>query len=149
MVPTRNCGWYVWHQDVARIVHTQLALHSGLLGELVPNYRYRTSPVLENDRSKLYLYRTILIDRRVIVVDVTIPINQNLEETHDRKIKFRPLAMEFTNLRGWRRVPKIVPNVLSGTGIILKTTGSAKCFENWEEIVLSITCANLKVSGQV
>ncbi|XP_055637371.1 uncharacterized protein LOC129776028 [Toxorhynchites rutilus septentrionalis] len=111
-----NAAYTERHNNVARIVHRQLALQCALLEDNVPNYRYLPAPVLENDRFKLYWDRTVLTDlsihhnrpdimvydksdRKVTIIDVAIPLNQNLKETYGCKIcKYRPLAVELKEL---------------------------------------------------
>ncbi|XP_055641925.1 uncharacterized protein LOC129778826 [Toxorhynchites rutilus septentrionalis] len=151
-----NAAYTERHNNVARIVHRQLALQCALLEDNVPNYRYLPAPVLENDRFKLYWDRTVLTDlsihhnrpdimvydksdRKVTIIDVAIPLNQNLEETHGRKIcKYRPLAVELKELWGLREVPRIVPVVLSGTGIVPKTLLEALKVLNMEKELAGI-----------
>ncbi|CAH2260576.1 jg18268 [Pararge aegeria aegeria] len=93
------------HNQVARIVHQQLALRFGLI-DLMPYYRYGPASVLENSSALLYWDRTITIDRyitanrpdivlvdrsvrRAIIVD--FPFVQTKIEPHARTTDFSEL----------------------------------------------------------
>lgn len=134
-----NAAYTQRHNEVAKILHQQLALQCGLLEEIVPNYRYLPAPVLENDRFKLYWDRTVLTDRfihhnrpdimvydkgrrKVTIIDVAVPLDRNLESTRGAKIaRYRPLAVELREQWRLNEVPRIVPAIISTTGVVPKS----------------------------
>ncbi|XP_063544493.1 uncharacterized protein LOC134752733 [Cydia strobilella] len=90
------------HNLVARIIHQQLALLYGLVDCEVPYYKYLPVPVLENGRATLYWDRSIITDRtivankpdiviidrsqrRAVLVDITIPHDENLVKAEKDK----------------------------------------------------------------
>ena len=91
---------------VARIIHQQLALQYNLVGSEVPYYKYVPDPVLENGHAALYWGRSIITDRtilvnkpdivvidrrerRAMIVDITVPHDENLVKAeNDKKIKY-------------------------------------------------------------
>lgn len=125
------------HNNVAKVIHQELAQRTGFIAETVPNYRYAPSAVLESDRYKLTWDRSVLTSRETIanrpdiilvdkqnkatyLIDVAIPNSHNLTKAYNEKIR------KYTNLREeikriWRqREVQIVPIILSATGIIPK-----------------------------
>ncbi|MBF2463456.1 hypothetical protein ICI39_14075, partial [Listeria welshimeri] len=104
------------HNQVAKIIHQQLALRYGLVESEVPYYRYVPDPVLENGRVTLYWDRSIITDRtvaankpdivvidrserRTIIVDITIPHDENLVKAEkDKQIKYLDLAHEVVDM---------------------------------------------------
>lgn len=126
------------HNQVAKILHQELAHKYGLVNQRVPYYKYSPAPVLENDRAKLYWDRSVITDRtilankpdivlmdraqsRVFLVDITIPHDENLvkAETEKRR-KYLDLAHEVTDMWGVAST-EIIPVVLSVNGLIPKT----------------------------
>lgn len=123
------------HNQVARILHQELALKYGLVGSRVPYYRYVPEPVLENDRARLYWDRPIITDRavppnkpdlvlvdreqsRVFLVDVTIPHDENLVKAErDKFAKYLELADEVTEMWGVASA-EIIPVVVSTNGLV-------------------------------
>ncbi|CAH2267871.1 jg12947 [Pararge aegeria aegeria] len=103
------------HSDnqVARIVHQQLALRFGLIDFEMPYYEYDPASVFENSSALLYWDRTIITDgyitanrsdivlfdrsvRRAIIVD-TIPHDDNLVKAEKEKVfKYLDLAHDIT-----------------------------------------------------
>ena len=161
-----NAAYTERHNGVAKILHQQLALQRGLLEEIVPNYRYLPVPVLENARFKLYWDRTVLTDRflhhnrpdilvydkgrrQVTIIDVAVPLDRNLIETHGGKIaRYRPLAVELKEMWRLEDVPRIVPVVLSTTGVVpgnlleaLKVLDLEKELAAIQKSVVLSTCA--------
>ncbi|XP_045535408.1 uncharacterized protein LOC106709986 [Papilio machaon] len=118
------------HNQVAKIIHQQLALKYALVDTEVPYYQYQPSPVLENSYITLYWDRSIITDRTitanrpdiviidrsegcVMLVDVTIPHDENLVKAEKEKLlKYLDLAHEITAM--WRmKSTTIIPIVVS------------------------------------
>lgn len=126
------------HNQVARIIHQQLALKYNLVDTVVPYYRYVPDPVLENGRATLYWDRSIITDRtivankpdlvmidrserRAMIIDITIPHDENLVKAEkDKQIKYLDLAHEIVDM--WDvDSAVIVPIVVSVNGLIAKS----------------------------
>ena len=126
------------HNQVARIIHQQLALQYGLVDFEMPYYRYDPAPVLENNSALLYWDRTIITDRyivanrpdivivdrsvrRAIIVDITVPHDDNLVKAEKEKVsKYLDLAHEITAM--WNvESTIIVPIVVSVHGLFAKS----------------------------
>lgn len=126
------------HNDVARIVHQQLALKHNLVDQFVPYYKYLPDPVLENSCIKLYWDREIITDvliranrpdivvydkrmKRVTLIDIAVPLDQNVQTTFSNKItKYHDLAEELKQMWHLEDV-RIVPVIISATGIVPKS----------------------------
>ncbi|XP_063821249.1 uncharacterized protein LOC135071388 [Ostrinia nubilalis] len=105
------------HNLVARIIHQQLALQYGLLESESPYYQYQSVPVLENGHALLYWDRSIITDRtivcnkpdivvvdrsqrRAVLVDITIPHDENLVKAEkEKQSKYLDLAHEIAEDR--------------------------------------------------
>ena len=132
----------------------------------MPNYRYLPVPVLENARFKLYWDRTVLSNKflhhnrpdilvydkgrhRVTIIDVAVPLDRNLVETHGGKIaRYGPLAVELKEMWRLEDVPRIVPVVLSTAGVVpgnlleaLKVLDLEKELAAIQKSVILSTCA--------
>lgn len=126
------------HNLVARIIHQQLALKYKLVESEVPYYKYLPDPVLENGDVTLYWDRTIITDRtivankpdivvidrpsrRTMIVDITIPHDENLVKAEkDKASKYLDLAHEIVDM--WDvDSAVIVPIVVSANGLIAKS----------------------------
>ena len=126
------------HNQVARIIHQQLALRYKLVGVEMPYYRYVPEPVLENGHATLYWDRSIITDRTVVcnkpdivlidrlerramIVDVTIPHDENLVKAEkEKQTKYVDLAREIVDM--WDvDSAVIVPIVVSVNGLIAKS----------------------------
>jgi hypothetical protein len=124
---------YKNRQDqVATIIHIELAKIHNLLQTSPPYYIYSPNPYMENDSAKLYWDRLhlikhwniILIDRKTnkgIIIDIAVPDMQNIQKTISIKItKYQPLRIELKRM--WKLAEIIVvPVILSATGVIPKT----------------------------
>uniref|UniRef100_A0A2H1WV36 SFRICE_037759 n=1 Tax=Spodoptera frugiperda TaxID=7108 RepID=A0A2H1WV36_SPOFR len=94
------------HNQVAKIIHQQLALHYRLVEFEVPNYKYVPDP----DRSTI-TDRTIVANkpdivvinrlaRRTVIIDIAIPHDENLEKVEkDKQIKYLDLAYRVVDMR--------------------------------------------------
>ncbi|RVE46395.1 hypothetical protein evm_008929 [Chilo suppressalis] len=126
------------HNQVARIIHQQLALKYNLLASEVPYYRYAPEQVLENSHATLYWDRSIITDRtivankpdivlidrherRAVVVDVAVPHDDNLVKAEkDKENKYLDLAREIVDM--WDIDSAIVvPIIISAHGLIAKS----------------------------
>lgn len=126
------------HNQVARIIHQQLALKYSLVSTEVPYYRYMPEAVLQNDHATLYWDRSIITDRTIvankpdivlidrstrkaILVDIAVPHDVNLVKAeNDKQTKYLDLAREITDM--WDvDSATIVPIVVSANGLIAKT----------------------------
>ncbi|CAH2094527.1 unnamed protein product [Euphydryas editha] len=123
------------HNQVAKILHQELALMYCLLEQRVPYYQYTPAPVLERDGVRLYWDRPIATDRtilankpdivvmdraqsRVFLVDITIPHDENLVKAEtEKKRKYLDLAHEIVDMWGVDST-EIIPIVISANGLI-------------------------------
>ncbi|CAH2255638.1 jg19332 [Pararge aegeria aegeria] len=104
----------------------------------MPYYRYDPASVLENSSALLYWDRTIITDRyitanrpdivlvdrsvrRAIIVDITIPHDDNLVKAEKEKVsKYLDLAHEITAM--WNvESTVVVPIVVSFNGLLAKS----------------------------
>ncbi|XP_060530462.1 uncharacterized protein LOC132704469 [Cylas formicarius] len=124
--------------NVAKIVHQEIAFNLNLLKEKCPHYRYSPESVLENEGFRIYWDRTIQTDRTVqhdrpdiliydkankvvTLVDVAIPAPNNLQKKErEKREKYIQLADDIKQT--WRvdRV-NIVPIVIGAMGEIPKS----------------------------
>lgn len=125
------------HDQIANIIHQQLATQYKLIGETQPYYKYNPEIVLENLSTKLYYDRAILTDRTIhynrpditlvdkinktgYLIDIAVPNTHNVQSTICEKLtKYTELKEEIARLWHLQKVT-IVPIVLSTTGIIPK-----------------------------
>ena len=125
------------HNQVAKIIHQQLAKTFNLVETVPPYYKYEPPPVLENRNATLYWDKQIITDKTIdhnkpdiilmdkskritYVIDIAVPSTNNLKKTEETKIqKYRALKTEI--LKIWKQNEVIVvPLVISATGIISK-----------------------------
>lgn len=123
------------HNEVAKIVHQQLALKHNLVNQFVAYYKYVPVPVLENSFVKLYWDREIITDvliranrpdivvydkrmKRVTLIDIAVPLDHNVQTTFSNKItKYHDLAEELKQM--WHRNrPEISSEILRRAGTI-------------------------------
>ncbi|CAB3233677.1 unnamed protein product [Arctia plantaginis] len=125
------------HDQVAAIIHQNLAHKYSFISNKTAYYKYKPSTVLENNAFKIYWDRTIITDKTihynrpditildktnkiVFIIDIAVCNTHNLLTTHTEKMtKYTDLATEIK--RQWQvdRV-KIVPIVISTTGVVPK-----------------------------
>ncbi|CAH2094526.1 unnamed protein product [Euphydryas editha] len=123
------------HNQVAKILHQELALMYCFLEQRMPYYQYTPVPVLERDGVRLYwdlpiaTDRTILANKpdivvmdraqsRVFLVDITIPHDENLVKAEtEKKRKYLDLAHEIVDMWGVEST-EIIPIVISANGLI-------------------------------
>ncbi|XP_060522496.1 uncharacterized protein LOC132699669 [Cylas formicarius] len=134
LAPTK---YTIRHDNVAKIVHQNLAVKHHLLEQKCPYFKYSPEAVLESNTHKLMWNRSIITDKAIqhnrpdiiltiknemitYLIDIAVPWNRNLSNTHNRKIqKYSELASEIK--RVWRqREVHTIPVVLSSTGLIPK-----------------------------
>lgn len=126
------------HDQVAAIIHQQLAHKFKLIEDMIPYYKYKPETILENRNHKIYWDRTIITDKTihynrpditlhdktnktVYLIDIAIPNSHNIQTTISEKLsKYQDLAIEIKTQ--WKaQIVHIVPIVLSTTGIIPKS----------------------------
>ncbi|MBZ5796461.1 hypothetical protein K8353_40995, partial [Burkholderia contaminans] len=101
------------HNQLAKMVHQQLALKYGLLATAPPYYKYNPEAVLETEVAVMYWDRLIITDRTVdfnrpdivlinkqqrrgIIIDIAVPLTHNIQKTEREKItKYENLAIEL------------------------------------------------------
>jgi hypothetical protein len=104
------------HDQVAEIIHIELAKIHNLLQNSPPYYIYSPDPYMENDSTKLYWDKQIisdktlefnkpdiiLIDRKFnkdIIIDIVVLDSQNIQKTTSTKItKYQPLRTELKRM---------------------------------------------------
>ncbi|XP_045775257.1 uncharacterized protein LOC123874113 [Maniola jurtina] len=129
------------HDQIAAIVHQNLAHQYKFIANKTAYYKYQPSTVLDNKDYKIYWDRTIMTDKTihynrpditvmdknnktVFIIDIAACNTHNLLNTHTEKMaKYIDLATEIK--RQWAiDTVKIVPIVISSTGVIPKTLQS-------------------------
>jgi hypothetical protein len=130
------------HDNVTKQIHQQLALKYKLVDSYTPYYTYKPVNVLENHAVKLYWDRDIITDRTIscnrpditltiksskttYLIDISKPNTENLRTKHNEKIqKYVALSDEVKQM--WHQnTVKIVPIILSSTGLIPKSLHTA------------------------
>ncbi|XP_008480774.1 uncharacterized protein LOC103517514 [Diaphorina citri] len=134
------------HNQVAKIIHIELAKKYELIQDPLPFYKYTPEPVLESRDYLLYWDRTILTDKTVdhnkpdivfinkkenkgIMIDVAVPLTHNIQKTEVEKVrKYEELKEDMK--RTWKLTNiTIIPIVISSEGV------TSKCFkENLERL---------------
>jgi hypothetical protein len=130
-----NVEYLQRHNQLAKIIHAQLAANHKLLDSVPAYYKYQPEPVLENNECRLYWDRSIVTDKTIpsnrpdvvfvlkkerigFLVDVTVPRDDNLKLAEREKIrKYFELANEVKDMWKLHRV-EIVPVVISSTGLV-------------------------------
>lgn len=126
------------HNQLAKIVHRQLALKHGMLNSgAPPYYKYNPAPVMEANNTIIYWDRPIFTDKTVafnrpdivlidrnkkeaILVDIAVPLTHNLKKTETEKItKYEDLALEIKQMWKLQSV-KTYPLVISAEGVVSK-----------------------------
>ncbi|XP_049959582.1 uncharacterized protein LOC126477545 [Schistocerca serialis cubense] len=123
------------HDNVAKIIHQQLAIKHKLIKQHVPTYKYAPQNVLENEEYKLYWNRTIITDKTTPhnkpdiiltnkkkkltqLIEISIPNTTNIQKKTGEKIeKYIQLAEKVKDMRHQDKVD-IIPIILSTTGVI-------------------------------
>lgn len=127
------------HDNVAKIIHQQLALKHKLIQQHMPTYKYTPQNILENDEYKLYWNRSIMIDKTTPhnkpditlthkkkkltqLIEISILNTANIQKKTGEKIeKYIQLAEEIKDM--WHQDKlEIVPMILSTTGVIPHNT---------------------------
>lgn len=143
-----NSAYLGRHNQIAKIIHRQLAIQYRLIDNPPPYYKYLPAAVLESDNTVLYWDRPIITDRTVdynrpdiviidkanknaILVDIACPLSANLQKTEREKIaKYQNLSVEIKHAWKLKEV-RIIPIVISSTGIV------SRCFAgNLERLAL-------------
>ncbi|KAL1447249.1 hypothetical protein WDU94_007620 [Cyamophila willieti] len=125
------------HNQVAKIIHQELAKMYELVSDPPPFYNYIPEPVLESRNHLLYWDRTILTDKTVahnkpdivyinkqennaIIIDVAVPLTHNVQKTETEKVtKYEDLKEEMKRI--WRlNNIVIIPVVISSEGVTSK-----------------------------
>lgn len=125
------------HNQVANIIHQHLAYKYGLIGSIIPYYKYRPEPVLESSNFKLYFDRSVITDRvvqnnrpdiifqdkqakKVFLIDIAVPNSHNIQNViREKAQKYSELSVEIVRMWKANNVC-VVPIVLSATGVIPK-----------------------------
>lgn len=125
------------HNQVAKVIHLELARKYQLMIDPPPFYNYTPEPVLESNTHVLYWDRTILTDKTVahnrpdivcidkeqksaLFIDIAVPLTHNIQKTEIEKIKkYEDLREDM--MRTWKlRSITIIPIVISGEGVVSK-----------------------------
>lgn len=125
------------HNQVAKIIHSQLARKYHLIENSTPYYRYLPQAVLESKDYLLYWDRPIRTDKsvdfnrpdillieksnkRAVIIDIACPLTHNILKTEAEKIsKYENLSMELKRCWALESV-RIIPIVISATGVLSK-----------------------------
>jgi len=132
-----NTEYLSRHNQVAKIIHQELAIRFGLVQEPLPYYRYEPQSVLENNKAKIYWDKEIRTDKTVVhnrpdillvdkqqdkayIIDIAVPLTHKLQDTHsEKRRKYTDLAYEINKM--WRiGKVEIVPIILSSMAVIPK-----------------------------
>lgn len=144
------------HNDIAKIIHQELAVKYGFIQMREPYYKYTPESYLENQWSKLYYDRTqittlytahnrpdiVLYDkekRSCTLIDIAVPANVNVQKTYSEKIrKYENLAYQIKCDKHQQNVT-IIPLLISCNGIVPKSlTEGLKKLELHEKIAYPI-----------
>ncbi|XP_030765533.1 uncharacterized protein LOC115889621 [Sitophilus oryzae] len=122
------------HNQVAKIIHSHLALRCKLIKSSLPYYKYTPDAVLESDQHLLYWDRPIITDKTVDynrpdillinksekvawIIDIGIPLTHNIFKTEQEKCrKYINLAIEVKRIWNLKKV-SIVPVIISTEGV--------------------------------
>jgi len=132
-----NTEYLSRHNQVAKIIHQELAIRFGLVQEPLPYYRYEPQSVMENNKAKIYWDKEIRTDKTVAhnrpdillvdkhqdkayIIDIAVPLTHKLQDTHsEKRRKYTDLAYEINKM--WRiGKVEIVPIILSSMAVIPK-----------------------------
>uniref|UniRef100_H3B0R3 Reverse transcriptase domain-containing protein n=1 Tax=Latimeria chalumnae TaxID=7897 RepID=H3B0R3_LATCH len=125
------------HNNIAKIIHQQLAKDSGLLGEETPHFKCQPARILEKDGMKIYwdepiaTHHTVTHNRPDILVldqknkraddiDIAVPNDENVSKTWAEKIwKYQDFAINLKHVYQLESV-RVLPVVISANGLVLK-----------------------------
>ncbi|KAL1446054.1 hypothetical protein WDU94_005517 [Cyamophila willieti] len=125
------------HNQVAKVVHQNLAIEHKLIKHTTPFYKYSPEQVIENDNAILYWDQPIQTDRSItcnrpdlilvnkrtqsaIIIDIAVPLTHNIIKTENEKLnKYQELKIEITRIWKLKSVI-IVPIVMSTEGLVSK-----------------------------
>lgn len=126
------------HDSVAKIMHSALVKKFCPREKIEPYYKYEPPKALENKEMMIYWDRTIYtykslahnrpditlkdkLQKTVYIIDIAVPNVNNLMSTvQHKRSKYTELANEIG--RQWKMKTKILPIVISTTGIIPQAT---------------------------
>jgi len=126
------------HNNMAKIVHSELAKIHKITKTTEPYYMYTPKPVLENNTHKIYYDNQIITDKTIIAnrpditlidktnsityfIDIAIPGDHNIERKYQEKIeKYIPLAEEVKRIWNQEKVI-IIPLIIGATGTTPKS----------------------------
>ncbi|XP_055842668.1 uncharacterized protein LOC129909621 [Episyrphus balteatus] len=126
------------HNNVAKIIHQELAFRCQFIDIKTPYYRYQPNDVLLSSAFKLYWDRIMTTDhtimanrpdiiwidklnRKGFLIDIAVPLSSNASRTFAEKIaKYVELAHEIKAREKLKEV-RVVPIIISSTGIFAKT----------------------------
>lgn len=154
------------HNQVAKLIHQQLAIKFGMLdNDTPPYYKYSPPEVLETSNHIMYWDRPLFTDRPVAhnkpdiviihkneksatFIDVAIPLTHNIKSTEVEKVrKYEDLAIQMKDIWKLERV-NIYPFVISAEAVvtqnfqrIMEKIGMPKwIFRTIQKIVILQTC---------
>ncbi|KAL1454809.1 hypothetical protein WDU94_008943 [Cyamophila willieti] len=123
------------HNQVAKIIHQNIAQDLNLLKNFTPFYKYTPENILENKDTVIYWDVPILTDRSIAhnrpdiividkrnksatIIDIAIPLTHNINKTEQEKInKYQDLKTEIVS--SWKlKTATVVPIVISTDGVI-------------------------------
>uniref|UniRef100_H2ZWF0 Reverse transcriptase domain-containing protein n=1 Tax=Latimeria chalumnae TaxID=7897 RepID=H2ZWF0_LATCH len=124
------------HNNIAKIIHQQLAKDNGLLGEETPHFKYQPAQILEKDGVKIYWDEPITTDHTVAhsqeilvldwknkwadIIDIAIPNNENVSKTWAEKIrKYQDFASDLKHVYQLESM-RVLPVIISVNGLVPK-----------------------------
>uniref|UniRef100_H3B642 Reverse transcriptase zinc-binding domain-containing protein n=1 Tax=Latimeria chalumnae TaxID=7897 RepID=H3B642_LATCH len=126
-----------WHNNIAKIIHQQLAKDNGILGEETPHFKCQPARILEKDGMKIYWEEPIATDHTVVhnrpdilvldrknkradIIDIAVPNDENISKTWAEKIrKYQDFAINLKHVYQLESV-RVLPVVISANGLVLK-----------------------------
>uniref|UniRef100_H3AS73 Reverse transcriptase zinc-binding domain-containing protein n=1 Tax=Latimeria chalumnae TaxID=7897 RepID=H3AS73_LATCH len=120
------------HNNIAKIIHQQLAKDNDLLGEETLN-----SQILEKNGVKIYWDEPIATDhtvahnqpdilvldqknKRADIIDIAVPNDENVSKTWDEKIwKYQDFAIDLKHVYQLESM-RVLPVIISANGLALK-----------------------------
>ncbi|CAD6996044.1 unnamed protein product [Ceratitis capitata] len=123
------------HNDIAKIIHMQLAQKYKFHQNKIPYYRYIPESVHEDTSILIYYDRTVLtnatrdhnrpdifvVDKAskvAFIIDIAVPLNKNMQKTYTEKIaKYSDLGIDAK--RQWKlRKVYLLPIIVSAHGLV-------------------------------
>jgi hypothetical protein len=126
------------HNQVAKIIYSQLAVQNKILQHVEPYYKFNPEPVIENNNFKMLWDRQIITDKTIdhnkpdivlqnkstdetFLIEIGVPLSHNLSRVYmEKSRKYKNVEIELKRIWKQKKVTTIVL-LVSATGVIDKT----------------------------